>query len=206
MLVQPKRDRVAEQRTAVRAEIVEAAWALGREHGLAGVTVRDVAERIGLRAPSLYTHFESKMSIIDAMFGQAWTAYLEVIREVDQNLPPQPRAALATVARTFFDFAAADPVRYQLMNQRTVAGFNPSPEAYAPSVEVLGRLEDTLRSLGITEPAARDIFTATLGGLVDQQLANDPDGDRWRRLIDRVIDMYADHLGIEGPPLHEHQR
>ena len=203
MLVKPKRDRAAEQRTAVRAEIVEAAWELAREHGLQGVTVRDVAERIGLRAPSLYTHFGSKMAIIDAMFGQAWSAYLDVIRDVDQDLPANPRAALATVARTFFDFAAADLVRYQLMNQRTLPGFTPSPENYAPAVEVLGRLDDTLRGLGITESDARDIFTSTLGGLVDQQLANDPAGDRWRRLIDRVIDMYADHLGLAGPPLRE---
>jgi len=203
MLVKPKRDRAAEQRAAVRAEIVVAAWELARERGLPGVTVRDVAERIGMRAPSLYTHFSSKMAIIDAMFGQAWIDYLEVIRVVDQDLPAHPRAALATVARTFFDFAAEDLVRYQLMNQRTLPGFTPSAESYAPAVEVLARLDDTLRGLGITDGETRDIFTSTLGGLVDQQLANDPTGNRWRRLIDRVIDMYADHLGLQGPPLWE---
>ena len=41
-----------------------------------------------------------------------------------------------------------------------------------------------------------DIYTALLGGLVNQQLANDPGGQRWRRLIPRVISMFADDLGL----------
>jgi hypothetical protein len=36
-----------------------------------------------------------------------------------------------------------------------------------------------------------------VGGLIDAQLANDPGGDRWGRLLDRAIDMYVDDLGIE---------
>src|SRR5664279_6293583 len=95
MLVKPKRDRAAEQRAAMRAEIVEAAWELARENGLQGVTVRDVAERIGLRAPSLYTHFDSKMAIVDAMFGQAWSDYLAVITEAEASFPRAPREVLA---------------------------------------------------------------------------------------------------------------
>jgi len=35
-----------------------------------------------------------------------------------------------------------------------------------------------------------------IGGLVSQQLANDPGGQRWRRLIPRVISMFADDLDL----------
>ena len=57
MLVIPKRDRVAERREATRGEIIEAAWQLAQEQGLAEFTLRDLAETVGMRAPSLYTHF-----------------------------------------------------------------------------------------------------------------------------------------------------
>lgn len=187
----------------MRAEILDAAWDVAHEAGLAAMTLKDVAERIGMRAPSLYTHFPSKMAIVDAMYAQAWTEYLEQLRTVDQDLPPRPREALATVARTFFDFAAADLARYQLMNQRTLPGFTPTPDSYAPAVEVMARLDVTLHRLGIDEPEARDMFTALISGFIDQQLANDPGGDRWRRLLGRALDMYADHLGLPGPPLQE---
>ncbi len=39
-----------------------------------------------------------------------------------------------------------------------------------------------------------------LGGLVDQQLANDPGGDRFRRLLGPAIDMWADGVGIPKAP------
>jgi AcrR family transcriptional regulator len=54
VLVIPKHDRVAERRKATRAEILEAAWKLAQEKGLADFTLRDLAERVGMRAPSLY--------------------------------------------------------------------------------------------------------------------------------------------------------
>ncbi len=120
-------------------------------------------------------------------------------------MPAAPRARVLATALLFFDFAASDLPRYQLMNQRTLPEFTPTPDSYAPAVEVLARLEATLHRLGIDEPEARDMFTAVLGGFIDQQLANDPGGDRWRRLLGRAIDMYADHLGLPGPPLQEHR-
>lgn len=182
-------DRVAKRREATRREILDAAWAVAGEQGLGALTLREVATRVGMRAPSLYSHFESKDAIYDAMYGQSWRDFLDVIR--DRTLPAEPRAALLAIAETFFDFAVADLARYQLMNQRSVPGFEPSEENYAPAVEVLGHLRRDLATIGVTEESDVDLFTALTGGLVDQQLANDPGGTRWRRQLGRVIDMYV---------------
>src|SRR5664279_5219913 len=94
MLGTPLRDRQAERREATRTEILEAAWDIARENGLADLTLRDVAARIGMRAPSLYSYFTSKNAIYDAMFGQAWTEYLAVIEAVEATVPRSPRAGL----------------------------------------------------------------------------------------------------------------
>src|SRR4051812_30011310 len=64
MLGNPNVDRVARRRDATRREILEAAWALIREDGWAGLTLRAVGARVGMRAPSLYTHFDSKLAIV----------------------------------------------------------------------------------------------------------------------------------------------
>jgi AcrR family transcriptional regulator len=194
---------VSERREAVRAEILEAAWLVAHEKGIAAFTLRDVAERIGMRPPSLYSHFESKMAIVDAMFGQAWSDYLTVVTAAEDDLPVAPRAVLARVVRTFFDFAVADVERYQLMNKPVFPGFTPSAESYEPSIQVIRRLDATLQSLGLNDSASRDLFTALLGGVIDQQLANDPAGERWLRLLDRAVDMFADYFGLPGPPLLE---
>ncbi len=184
------------RRQAVREEILAAAWGLAREVGLADLTLRDLARRVGMQPPSLYTHFASKHAIYDAMYGQAWAALEAHAREQERSLSEHPRTAATQVARIFFDFATADLARHQLMNQRTIPGFEPTPETYAVAVRVLEHAVRTLTRLGATERDDIDIYTALLSGLADQQLANDPGGDRFGRLLERAVDMWADAAGI----------
>jgi len=206
VVVVPKRDRVAERREATRAEILQAAWDLAQEQGLAEFTLRDLAERVGMRAPSLYTHFESKHAIYDAMFGQAWSDYEQVALAELADLPQAPRAAIRRMARVFFDFAVANPARHQLMNQRTIPGFEPSADAYAPAVRVLELGRQILRNPGMTDPADFDIGGAIIDGMINQQLANDPGGTRWSALLDRAMDIWADGVGLPPDPPAKNRR
>jgi AcrR family transcriptional regulator len=201
MSAAPNRDRQAERREATRREIVDAAWEIARRDGLAAVTLREVAAMIGMRSPSLYSHFDSKNAIYDAMFGQAWTLFLAEAEKNVRDLPEAPREALQAIVRHFYDFSVADVARYQLMNQRSIPGFVPSDAAYAPSVQVIDLLQQTFHRLGVTDGADVDLFLALGGGLLERQLANEPGGDRWLRQLPRVIDMFADDLDLPGPPL-----
>jgi AcrR family transcriptional regulator len=197
----PTRDRRAERREATRREIVEAAWEVAHDEGLENVTLRAVAERVGMRSPSLYTHFESKNAIYDAMFGQAWSEYLATMAELDGQLPKQPRKAILFMLQTFVDFCTADLPRFQLMNQRSVTGFTPSPENYAPSVRVYEQFIERMHALGVPSRADVDLLAAMVGGLIDAQFANEPGGTRYVGQLPRAIDMIADELGLPGPRL-----
>ena len=196
MLGSPTIDWQTKRREVARSEILSAAWDAARENGLAAITLRDVAARVGMQAPSLYSYFDSKHAIYDAMFGQAWSEYDEIEKELEERLPASPRAALKVGARAFFEFCVTDPARHQLMNLRLIPNFTPSPESYAPSVRVFERLRRQLSEFGVTEDTDVDLMTAVIAGLIDQQLANDPGGDRWGRLLDRAMDMYADQVGL----------
>lgn len=84
-------------RAAIRQEqIVEAAFALLDESGIEGVSLRKVACRLGIRAPSLYWHFSSKQALVDAMADA-------LIRDVAREIPEgqQWRATLHQIAREF---------------------------------------------------------------------------------------------------------
>jgi AcrR family transcriptional regulator len=196
MLEQPTRDRRAERHQATRAEILDAAWAIAREEGLGAVALRGVARRVGMQAPSLYSYFTSKHDLYDAMFAQAWTDVLENKPPVEE-LPEDPRAAVKVIAHFYFDWARKDPARYLLTSQRTIPGFEPSPEAYAPAVEVMNETLTTFDRLGVPHDAV-DLFTAFVGGLAAQQVANDPGGDRWEPQVDRAMDAFCDYIGL--PP------
>jgi AcrR family transcriptional regulator len=201
MSVSPTRDRQAERREATRREIVDAAWDIARRDGLAAVTLREVAARIGMRSPSLYTHFESKNAIYDAMFGQAWSEYLQLCEDIEPSIPKQVRKALLVMVSTFVEFALADQARFQLMNQRMVMDFEPTPQSYAPSLQVMALFRKRLALIGVDADADADLCVAIVGGLIDAQLANDPGGQRWIRQLPRAMDMFADEVGLPGPRL-----
>jgi AcrR family transcriptional regulator len=196
----PNRDRQAERREATRQEILTAAWDVARQNGIAGLTLREVAVRVGMRPPSLYSHFASKNAIYDAMYGQAWQDCLTWMTQRAQRAPLEPRDRLVALALAFFDYAMADVERAQLMNVRVLPDFTPSAEAYRPAVECLEAGRAYLDELGITREEDFDLYTALLAGLISQQQANDPDGSRWRDLVPKAMDMFADAAGLPARP------
>lgn len=192
MLETPMLDRRAKRREETRAEILEAAWDLGRAEGLAALSLRDLARRVGMKAPSLYSYFDSKHAIYDAMYVQGSREYLE--REANLVVTGEPLSDLKALMHYFVKFCTEDPVRYQLLFQRTIPGFEPSPESFALSIEALEALHRRLRKMGITDPEALDLLTALGTGLTDQQISNDPGGERWARLVDEAMEMFYDHV------------
>jgi hypothetical protein len=130
------------------------------------------------------------------MFGEAWSTYEEVKTREEARLTDDLRLCAHLIARTFFDYAVADPVRYQLMNQRVIPGFEPSPESYAPAVRVLEAAQAIAAERGLRDPDDLVLLLAIIGGLIDQQLANDPGGDRFARMLPRAVDMWADGVGL----------
>ena len=174
---------------------MEAAWDVAREKGLAGLALSDVAARVGMRVPSLYSYFASKSEIYDAMFAQGNEELLEFMRQRQAGRSRSARQRVRAGFRTYFHFCTADPVRYQLLFQRTIPGFVPSESSYARAIEVLRTFRDDLASVGLSaDQEDEDLLTALSAGLVDQQIANDPGGDRWAVLVDEVADMAYDHL------------
>jgi AcrR family transcriptional regulator len=188
----PIGDRRSRRHAETRDEILATAWELVRMEGLAGLSLGELARRVGMRPPSLYTYFPSKHAIFDAMFAQGASQHLELTRTVE--LPDDPRAAMRAGMAAFFSFCTADPARYQLLFQRLIPGFEPSAESYAISVAAFGEMAAQLAARGIEGERNLDLLTALVTGLIDQQLSNDPGGDRWARLLDDAVDMYLAHV------------
>jgi hypothetical protein len=95
------------------------------------------------------------------------------------------------------DFVAEDGVRYVLMFQRHIPGFEPSADSYAIALEFYEFARARLAAAGVTEQADMDLFTTLIAGIADQQMANDPGGERWAGLTDRIITMFFTELDSE---------
>lgn len=185
------------RRATARQAIVRAAWAVAREDGLAGLSLRHLAQRAGTTTPTIYAYFTSKEDIYDAMFEDAAGEF-----EVHMSRPilsGDARGALAESFQRFLEFCIADVARYQLLFERAIPGFRPSPGAYAPAVRALETARSALALNGSHDPRQLDLWTALTTGLVSQQIANDPGGDRWTRLVDDAIAMFLDHVQTSTP-------
>ena len=191
MLGEPKTDWRATRRAAATADIVEAAWELAREHGLSGLSLRDLARQLGMAAPSLYSYFDSKHALYDAMFADGYRALLAMEAPATG---PDLRTVLKSGCELWVGFAIEDPVRFQLLNQRVIPGFEPSPESYALAVQAYQRSAEPLLAIADLSQEDFDLISAFVGGLVNQQLANDPGGDRWVRLLDDLVDLLLPRL------------
>jgi hypothetical protein len=135
------------------------------------------------------------------MFADGQRQLAEALTAVPEHGAPRERLRIG--ARSFLRFCAADPVRYLLLFQRAVPGFEPSADSYALAVTNLGLARDALAAVGVTEQRHLDLWTAVVGGLAAQQLSNEPGGDRWLRLADEAVAMYGDHVGLPPDPTEE---
>ena len=92
------------RRRSARYGIVDAAWELVHEDGLAAISLRDLARRAGITTPTVYAYFDSKNAIYDAMFGRA------AIEFADHMTKPfdaaEPAALLEASARRFLELFA----------------------------------------------------------------------------------------------------
>jgi AcrR family transcriptional regulator len=200
-----RRDRRAERHAATKREILDAAWQLSRERGLAAWALRDLAEIVGMRAPSLYGYFDNKFAVYDAMFADGYAALLELALRTEADLGNRgatPVELLRAGAGMFVDFCVDDPARLQLLFLRTLPGFEPSESAYGLAQQAFARMAVVMATAGLRAPEDVDLWTALLTGLATQQVSNDPGGDRWRRLVGPAVDMFvAAHL----PPSPERE-
>jgi AcrR family transcriptional regulator len=189
----------------MRERIVAVAWDLAREHGLTGFSLRDLGAAVGMRAPSLFVYFDGKNALYDAMYDTGWEEFRTLRRGTRWPSRATPRARVKAFAHLFAEFALEDPVRYQLLNQRVVPGFEPSAASWSRALADWDELAEEMRALGVRDAVpALDLFTALLSGLLSQQLANDPGGTRWSARIDEVVEMWCDHYGLPARAGRDH--
>jgi AcrR family transcriptional regulator len=149
------------QGARLRDEIVEAATALldetGREDSL---TLRAVARRANITAPSIYAHFADREAILDAVIEQA---FLGLIASVESHTAgiADPVESLHAGCQGYVDFATAQPRHYRVLFNR-----QPDPDEPRTPVEQLSDLTGE-RAFGLLVDGIAACVEAGRSGSVD---------------------------------------
>jgi AcrR family transcriptional regulator len=95
-------------------EIVEAARELLEQEGAQGLSMRKLADRLGIRAPSLYEHVPDKQALEAALISLGFEESAELFEAAERDAD-EPLAAIAGAYR---DFALRRPHLYRLMTEK----------------------------------------------------------------------------------------
>ena len=195
-------DRRTRRRNQTVQEILDVALGVMAQEGVAALSLSEVARRMGLRPPSLYQYFPSRMAIYDALFERAARQALAIAEQYRDEIARDPADAIVGAQQATFAWEAANPVLAQLLHWRPVPGFQPSARAYAPAVRQVELLGEALRAAvdaGQLAPAAAAedgvaLYTVLVSGVISQQLANEPSAPpgqgRFTRLTPAVLEMF----------------
>src|SRR5215218_4520250 len=78
-------DRRHRRRRETIEQVLDVAVEVMAEQGVAGLTLGEVARRMGIRPPSLYVYFDGKHALYDALFERGWRALLGTLRAVEET-------------------------------------------------------------------------------------------------------------------------
>src|SRR3954454_12505962 len=81
-------DRRARRRLETMTEILDLAEQVVTEEGVNGLSLAEVARRLGVQPPSLYKYFPSLTAVYDALFERGQLANLAVMRAAAEHAPP----------------------------------------------------------------------------------------------------------------------
>jgi AcrR family transcriptional regulator len=182
-------------------EALDAAVAIMEQAGVGGLSMSEIARRLGMRQPSLYKYFPSLHGVYDALFARGLERSSAAVHAAAAPLPPGvPRVRAG--ARAWVAWAVQNPALAQLLCWRPVPGFAPTAETFAVSVqqmeEVRSEFAEAVR-LGQLRPDAASaealrLYTIVLNGVISQQMANEPGADYdtglFTSLTDAAFDMF----------------
>lgn len=196
-------DRRTRRRQETIEEILAVAITLMETEGVAALSLSAVARQLGMQPPSLYQYFPSKMAIYDALFQRGNEQLRDAYRAAYASANTDEPLEIGLVTATAFCRWCLDHQVYaQLLFWRTIPGFEPSPEAFAPAQESIQDLRDYLQLMvdaGRLRPEVASeegvaLYTSMLAGLLSQQIANQPDASfedgRFIRLLPVVLEMF----------------
>lgn len=126
-----------------RQQVLNAARELSNVRGVDGLSIKDIADRLGIRPPSVYAHFEGLPEIRAELAKAGHHALAHQLRS--SAVAQTGAGGVIAVAKAYLAFIREQPGLYSAAMQP-----NASPEARAAAEEWLSVIQKLLESMGLS--------------------------------------------------------
>ncbi len=111
----------------LKAEILEAASQIFLVGGLEALSVRAIAKKAKISTFGIYSHFQGKKGILDALYVEGFTYVIEALDVQIDGV--DPKVAVFSACRNYLGLAKARAAHYRLIFGEAGTRYTPSPEA-----------------------------------------------------------------------------
>ncbi|WP_433654955.1 TetR/AcrR family transcriptional regulator [Nocardia sp. CA-128927] len=192
-----------------KTDVVAAGATLADDVGFANLALGTLAERLGVRTPSLYKHIDS---LADLRHSIATLAITELDQQVRDAMHGRSGTeALAAFANAFRDYLVAHPGRYAASIGEEYTGPE-DPMLHAGS-RIIESLEAVLHGYGIDEKDMVHAMRALRGALHGFATLQTSNGFQWSEDTDdsfdwmiRFIDQGLTQIGSRATPQNGQDR
>ncbi len=187
-------------------DIVRAGIELADAQGLDAVSMRRVAERLGVGTMSLYTYIRTKAELLDVMVDAVYREHVETLEaanaKLDPTLPPRRRwrPALESFARAGWDLHLRHPWMLHVASARAVLGPNETMvlDLALRTVDGLGLSgREMVGVVDLMGTYVRGAVRSAAESLEAPQVTGKTDTEWWRErepLLDEMLTFSADRF------------
>lgn len=104
----------------LRQSLLSEAAALLDSEGITGLSLRKLADRVGVSRTALYHHFADKNALLCAIAAGGFSLLEDLMAPLAQDADLAPEQRYSRFARRYIDFAITHPARYGLMFGHTL--------------------------------------------------------------------------------------
>jgi AcrR family transcriptional regulator len=130
----------------LREACLQEAFRIIGERGVEGLSLREVARRLGVSHQAPYRHFASRDHILAACVARAYQEFAAALE--DRPRDHDPGRDLHNMGEAYLAYARAEPLKYRLMFGTTLPPPSEHPEMMANARRAFALLHEAIGQLG----------------------------------------------------------
>jgi AcrR family transcriptional regulator len=185
-----------------KSNILRAASELFLSGGTGALSVRAIASKAGVSTIGIYSHFQGKQGILDALYIEGFESVSRAMDVTGQT----PRDSVLRASRNYLENAERFEAHYSLIFGKLDGSYEPSPDAQAAGIEAFSRLTRLVGDLlpgSASKPQKQDaairVWSVIHGfvGLRNHAVAQLVDMSDWKKRAMDTVEALVDYIVAE---------